>query len=302
MMEIKQLPLKTRLGVSLGHAYPLLSGCGSFANSNLMKRFDPDEAVEIFVPVKGGNAYVPSDDYVGRAMLFVGDLDRKITKLVEACVEPGDVALDIGANLGLVSLQLAQRVGSKGAVHAFEPSPRLSSFLERTIKGNPTLNIVHHPIALGREKSELPLHVPFGNAGAATLKSDGQQVAETSVSVPVFALSEFADEIGLSRADFIKIDVEGFETEVIQGAVEFIKKSRPKVIVLEEHASVSDRSLPPALSALNDLSYELFALPKQLFRFQLVPLDQEGANLAHDYVAILNDESTRTIRRRLKLN
>lgn len=99
-------------------------------------------------------------------------------------------------------------------------------------------------------------------------------------------MADYATEIGLERVDFVKIDVEGFETEVILGAARLFERLQPKVIVLEEHALVTPYKLPPALSALAGLGYDLYALPKRLFRLKLVHLDHPGAITAHDYVAI----------------
>lgn len=300
-MYSKQLPLMTRIGVNIGRAYPLLSGCGSFANSGLMRRFDPRTPTDITVPVTGGRASVPAHDYVGRAMLYVGDLDRKISRLVDACVQPGNVVFDIGANLGLVTLRLADRIGPSGQVHAFEPSPRLTPYLQRTCTANPHLPISLHPVALGRDRATLPLHIPLHNAGAATLRPGGDVGSSSVIDVPVHALSDYALDHGIDRADFVKVDVEGFEADVILGAQDFLRITRPKVLVLEEHAHVTPQTLPPALATLNDLGYDIFAMPRNLLRFTLVSLDHPKAAQAHDYVAVSRAPNAQDVRTRLRV-
>lgn len=117
--------------------YPFYSGAGRFANSALFRSLDTSGGPDAIVQVEGGKALVPAGDHVGRAMRFVGDLDPKVSWVVDRCLRPGYVALDIGANLGLVSLRMAARVGSSGQVHAFEPQPRLISYLEKTQALNP---------------------------------------------------------------------------------------------------------------------------------------------------------------------
>lgn len=278
------LSIRTRLGSAIGHLYPFLSGCGTLANSRVMRRFDPPSPMDLTIKVRGGQMQVPSHDYVGRALVYMGDLDRKISQLVDLTVEPGDVGLDIGANLGVVSMRLAHRVGAGGMVHAFEPSPRLAPYLAATIAANPDLGIRHHPVALGQERAILPLHIPAGNAGAATLCDGGK--GTDHVEVPVYPLTEYAVETGIDRADFIKIDVEGFEAQVLAGATDFLKRLEPKVIVLEEHAAIRGDALPPSLSVLSSLGFQLYALSKSLFRLGLLPLDHPDAATAHDYVAL----------------
>lgn len=243
------------------------------------------------VKVEGGQALVPTHDYVGRAMLYVGDLDRKVSCVIDKVVRPGDVALDIGANLGLVSLRLAKQVGAKGAVHAFEPSPRLEPYLTTTFDANPGLNIHHHPVALGSERDELLLHIPRANAGAATLRTEGSAVATESISVPVYPLDEYVQDHSINRIDFVKIDVEGFEAAVIQGGLKTFAELRPKAIIFEEHANLN-AGKPAYFMKLSEIGFDIFALPKRFFKLALVPIEGKKIPDSHDYVALCRDTET----------
>ena len=91
--------------------YPFLSGCGSLANHRLIDRLAGKPKREAWAEVEGGRLLVSLDDYVGRSAFYVGDLDRKVSAVVDRFVRPGDTVLDIGANIGLVSLRVAKRVG-----------------------------------------------------------------------------------------------------------------------------------------------------------------------------------------------
>jgi FkbM family methyltransferase len=253
----------------------------------LFRLLDPVGGPDAMVPVIGGQAVVPAGDHVGRAMRFVGDLDPKVSWVVDRAVQPGDVALDIGANLGLVSLRISARAGPQGMVHAFEPQPRLQGYLRRTLEQNSPCNITLHPIALGTETATLEMAVPGHNAGAATLNHAGDKSTRPGVemiAVPVRALSDYAGEIGLSRVDFIKIDVEGFEANVIRGGTELLRATRPRVIILEENNPDPQTGLSPALESLQALDYDIFSLPKRLLSVRLCPLAERQA--AHDYVAV----------------
>ena len=281
------MTLPSRIAAGLGHFYPLKSGCGSFANSWLFRHLDPDGGPDGIAHVTGGRALVPGGDYVGRAMRYVGDLDPKVSWIVDQVVAPGDIALDIGANLGLVSLRLALRAGQTGHVHAFEPQPRLHPYFGKTIEMNPDACITLHKIALGTESSTLEMAVPKHNAGAASLvtpANSAQQQDMQFINVPVRPLTDYAAEIGLDRVDFIKMDVEGFEANVIAGGLELLKRTRPKVILLEENDIDPQTGLSPALAALQGLDYSLFALPRRMFSVALVPLSEN--RVAHDYVAV----------------
>lgn len=286
------LPVAERLG----HLYPLKSGCGLLANSSFFRWIETASDTDAVARVTGGRAVVPAGDYVGRAMRFFGDLDPKVSWVVDAVLQPGDVALDIGANLGLVSLRMAARVGPSGYVHAFDPQPRMQSYFRRTLELNPDLPIRLHPIGLGAEDGTLTLSVPEGNAGSASLRH--ARPGSSQIDVPVRRLDEIAESEGIDRVDFIKLDVEGFELYVLQGGAGLIARTRPKVLVLEENDPDPETGLSPALEALQELDYDLFRLPKALWSVRLHSL--ESRIPCHDYVAVSRDAPV-AVRRCLRL-
>ena len=286
---------------TVGHLYPLKSGFCRFANSAMFRHLDPPNGPDAIAKVTGRRALVPGGDHVGRAMRFVGDLDPKVSWIVDRAILPGDVALDIGANLGLVSLRMAARTGLKGQVHAFEPQPRLHPYLNQTIAMNPACPITLHPIALGREQAVLTMSVPAHNAGAASLLARPDMLPDpniTQIDVPVHRLDDYADHIGLERINFIKIDVEGFEFQVFSGAQSLLERTRPHVIILEENQIDPATGLSDALRLLQDLGYDLYALPRRLFSVTLHPAAQ--AQEAHDFVAVSKD-APKDLRARLRL-
>jgi FkbM family methyltransferase len=235
-------------------------------------------------------------------MFFVGDLDRKISWVVDNCVEQGDVVCDVGANLGLVSLRLAARVGASGRVHSFEPNPRMQYYLRETIAANEHAPIALHPIGLGDRDCKLTLSIPTGNYGAASFKADEFSSVDDLISVPVRRLSQYAAEFGIENIAFMKIDVEGFESEVIAGGADLIARSNLRAIVIEEHAPLREGSLPPALHALTELGFEVFGLPKSLFAVKLMRLHElVGSADCHDYLAI-SLAGADGLRRRLSLS
>ncbi|MEO9947644.1 MAG: FkbM family methyltransferase [Roseobacter sp.] len=248
-----------------------------------MKWMENSKAGDEWVRVVGGRALVPTNDYVGRSMKYFGDLDPKVSAIVDKCVSPGDVCLDIGANLGLVSLRMSDRVGPLGLVHAFEPQPRMQSYLKRTMDENGIKNIKLHGIALGEEKGTLPLSIPKSNAGSASFVEDRGSQAE-KIDVPVHRLTEFMKELGVGSVSFIKIDVEGFESLVIKGGMDFLREARPNAIILEEHKTIQNNILPECLQLLIGLGYDLYAMPKVYFRVRLEA--KIDSVLCHDYVAV----------------
>ena len=280
--------LREQFAASLMHLYPLKSGCGTIVNSKLFATLAGTRNVDLWAQVEGGVALVPSLDLVGRSMFFAGDLDPKVSWVVDRYVNAGDVALDIGANLGLVTLRLAKRVGPSGSVHAFEPNPAILRYLEATLQRNSTAPVTLHRTALGATASALSLIVPKANAGAASFISVGRREVDRHIEVLVARLDDFIDESKISHVDFIKMDVEGFEAEVLKGAGNTLSKIRPRVILLEENSGIDGPELPEALKILLDQGYSLFGLPKRLTSVEMLPLDRVRNTGAHDFVALLD--------------
>ncbi len=140
----------------------------------------------------------------------------------------GDTVLDIGANIGATCLPLAQRVGLRGHVVAFEPNPVIFARLERhkNLNNLGQLHIV--PLALGCDVGFVELETPndanWGTTRVAR-KSDSRS------GVKMCTLDDFLCDHPVERVDIIKIDVEGFELNVLKGAVKTLQRYAPKLYV-----------------------------------------------------------------------
>lgn len=270
---------------SLGRLYPFASGCGTITNLSAFKALADWRRADVLADVAGYKALVPLDDLVGRAMYFFGDLDPKVTWAFRKYVRPGDVVFDIGANLGLATLYLARLVGPSGTVHAFEPNPRMLAYLNATLDSNPDLDISIHSVALGERKDTLELIIPEKNQGAASLLDIGGRQERDRLCVDVLTMSDFCEQNGVDRVDFMKIDVEGFEEQVLRGAEDLFLTSPPRAIVFEQNGfQVGKR--PDAFRFLESTGYKIFALPKKILRPKITSIDDPQARTAHDFVAL----------------
>jgi FkbM family methyltransferase len=153
-------------------------------------------------------------------------------------VRPGAVFIDIGANIGLYTLKAARLVGRDGAVVAVEPGRVAADLLERNLALNrfDTVRVVR--AALADKVGTAPLyHVPLGDDPQAfSLLSDGSAVeAETVATTTLDAL---VGELGLSRIDCLKIDVEGAEPLVLAGGQATLARWHP-IVIFEINASLS---------------------------------------------------------------
>jgi FkbM family methyltransferase len=265
--------------------YPLKSGCGTIANSRVMRTliYTPSSKVTT-ITKDGSRLIVRADDYVGRAAVLFGDLDPKLSWVVDRVLRPGDNVLDIGANWGLVTMRAANRVGSGGRVHAIEPQRALIACGERSAMLNHYTNVTFHALAMSDASGTMKLCVPDVNSGAASLSHTLADFSGHDENVPVQETSAFLESLDIGRWRLWKIDVEGHEAAVLRGAVGYLgTPRRPDVIVFEEHGRPAVRS--ESVILLASLGYEIFVMPRAIFRHHLLPLNPE-LNVGHDFIAI----------------
>jgi FkbM family methyltransferase len=278
--------LRQRLVASITRRYPFYSGCGKVANHPLLLKAAGTSDEVAWGRVHGGlKVAAPLDDHVGRAIFYVGELDRKITWVSTHIVRSGDTVLDVGANLGLVTFALASMVGPAGRVISFEPNPLMVKHLEEGIRRNSVRNVEVHPVALGAVDAELPLTIPPVNAGSASFLRERDTAGSTEVTVPVRRLSDVLTSEHVGHIRLVKIDVEGYEPQVLAGATDFFRESPPDAVLFELNEQTDD-DIHPTIATLRDLGYGFFSLPRKLVRMHAYTVNPEQATLhGNDFVA-----------------
>ena len=148
-------------------------------------------------------------------------------------ISPGQTVVDVGAHIGVFSLMAARRVGPKGHVVCFEPSPRAAEVLRRNLEANGLSWVRHHAVALAETEGSADLFVAddAGNNPAADTLSDTP--GRGKVSVRLRRLDDVLAEEGIFSVDHLKIDVEGAELRVLDGAPRTLARTRR--IAMEVH-------------------------------------------------------------------
>ena len=177
-------------------------------------------------------------------------------EVLERCLKPGDVFVDVGANIGYLTAVGASLVGPSGQVHSFEPVPDYFRRLEALRAANPTYAIHVNQVALGDRRGTAEIaQAADGNIGWNTmvpglLEGDA---ARARHSVPIQPLDEYLAERGIAQVALLKIDAEGFELPVLRGASAFLERARPRPAILVEVAPGAYPLLGARVSDLFDL-------------------------------------------------
>lgn len=161
------------------------------------------------------------------AYLFRDHLEPELSSL-QCFLRPGFVVVDIGANVGVYSLKAAKEVGDNGLVIAVEPFIETASRLSKNGQANGYRNLRVRNIALGPSTREVQLYLNNGRPNSFGLIQSG---AAESVSVLSVALDDLCRWEGLKRLDYLKIDAEGMEEQILAGGRKTVDRFRPIIQV-----------------------------------------------------------------------
>jgi len=148
-------------------------------------------------------------------------------------VKDKDIVFDVGANLGYYTVLFSHMVGSEGEVHAFEPVPSTFKLLGQSVVEQCRYRNIHlNNVAVGDSRSRAEIHVPGGDLGQASLRrhESGSWSGSTEIAsyvTEVITIDDYVREHHLSKLDFIKLDVEGYELICLKGATETLSKFMP---------------------------------------------------------------------------
>jgi len=191
-------------------------------------------------------------------------LDKVTLRLIEA-LNPGDIFIDIGANIGYFAIQAAKRVGPRGLVVAVEPSNREYMRLLQNICDNDVCNIITVHAALGKSNGSARLAVHPHHTGLNKVEAD---VNIGGLPVALFRGSQVLTSLLAGRYPrIVKIDVEGGELDVLDGMRDLLALQRPESVVVE--------ITPKFLAHLGHCKADIYAIMQALGYEPTVNLNAE---------------------------
>jgi FkbM family methyltransferase len=225
--------------------------------------------------------YTTADSYIEWTILTTGTYENEINKLIRISLKPGDVALDIGANIGLQSIRMSACTGDTGKVYAFEPLSYLQEKFSKNVALNKAGNVKLFPFALSNIESEADFTVNSNswNQGTFSIGNSGNGLEIQHVLIKV--ADELPEIKSLNRLGLVKIDVEGFEYQVLLGLKQTLKKHKPRIIF--EYDSnywlSNDQNINDCFSFLNTLGYTIYQITPVGCELIDHPSNAKGGNL-----------------------
>ena len=170
-------------------------------------------------------------------IFFYGAFRPEVSRLINRMLRPGQVAIDIGANVGMHSVIMANRVGPTGRVVVFEPDPHPMGRLRRNmaLNGIDWVTTVEAAVSARSETRTFYLHDDtIGNFANASLVAANVGKQTASVEMQVVSIDEWMRDNPLPRVDVVKLLAQGEEYNALQGMRGLIERDRPKIFFLYE--------------------------------------------------------------------
>ncbi|MGB0578483.1 MAG: FkbM family methyltransferase [Limisphaerales bacterium] len=197
---------------------------------------------KLYIALRGGGRALGLNRLLGR-LLNSGEYEEKFSEAMLGLIAKDHVVWDVGANVGLYTKQFADIVGDAGKVIAFEPSPANRKQLETNLKSLKNVQVV--PAALSGETGTMKfLEVDDGGVTSRIVTED---TGGNCVDVEVVTADGLLSEDRAPVPNFMKIDTEGFELDVLNGMNDLLKEEELKAVCIEVHfGRLGERGMPNA--------------------------------------------------------
>jgi FkbM family methyltransferase len=199
------------------------------------------------------------------AIYLLGGFELSTRAVYRKLLKPGAIVLDVGANIGAHTLPLASCISRRGRVHAFEATEFAVGKLRKNLSLNPKLEsrvTVHHCLltdgsddhGITQIYSSWPLHAKAGERHP----QHGGRLEETGTAAQ-FSLDQFIEQNLIDRIDLIKLDVDGFEWQILQGSIIVFETFHPPVL-LELAPDYEGVQIEDILGFFRQRGYDFFPL------------------------------------------
>lgn len=240
-----------------------------------------------------------SDNYLSALMDNPGLPERDIVNLITAACSPDSHMLDVGANIGYISIVMSL-IAPRGRIHSFEPAPNIFRSLATNIKSNGLKNVTAHEIGLSDKKQKTtisyPIDFPAGAFVSQSLdmkkvKNDGSEHIWGNVvneEIKLETLDGIYKKLDITKCDLLKVDIEGHEASFLKGAESFIARFRPVTIMEVNHWCLnvfSRLSLPDFIESVYKYFPCIFAFDNERY----LDLDDPEARYKFYYENVVNN-------------
>jgi len=257
------------------------------------------------VTVNGSKMYIYlDDDGISKDLYLYKEREKFATECLKSFIKEDDIIIEIGANIGYYVL-VESKIAKKGKIFALEPMSFSRKLLTMNVKLNNVENVEIYPFAIGDQNKEQDFYTYTKiNVSGFNLKPHENLVSTKKVKI--MTLDNFIEKyLGDARPDVLRMDVEGFEYNVIKGAMNTIKNCNKLRIFMEIHPHIlSQEQLNELLDILENNNFEIKTVTNECMPHIYPYLDNKIWDSIEDvsYGCIGNDISYEDLKKYLRMN
>lgn len=175
-----------------------------------------------------------NDKGVERPLYLTGTYEAGTLSVIDKCLREGDLFIDVGANIGLMSIFSSRAIGNKGKVYSFEPVLETFKILKKNIEINKIKNIDAFNIGVSDSKGKSFIYTkPYAGKGSSSFIRPPDQNESKEYEIIIETLDELLIRHRLTNIRMLKIDVEGWELHVLRGAETLLRSPQAPIICIE---------------------------------------------------------------------
>ena len=225
----------------------------------------PDDLIQISETKHGFLMKLNLENKEHQRIYFYGEHDERYEiKLLQKIIQSGDICYDIGANIGFYSLYFDTLSKQKGKTICFEPASTAYEYLQANIKlNNRNSTVTEYKIGVGKDSKKERIYYPTHGTAAGTASIKYQNHDFKSEVITIDSIDSLMDKLNIPVPDFVKIDVEGYQQEVLEGGVKLFGQHAP--IIMAELKDIEDKNDPDLdhiQALIQDLGYLIFEIKK----------------------------------------
>lgn len=210
-----------------------------FYNYRILKRKFLNTTIDTPITINGHKfTIIPNDKGISEELLMFRTHEPLSTELFKKFLKPEMVCLDVGSNIGYYVCLESQIIGNKGKIFAIEPSPLNFKYLEKNVKLQGQKNIELFNFACGNQDGQIKFLVSNRSNWSRVASNDlidapPDAIIDT-VKIPIKQIDSFVHEQNLEKLDFVRMDVEGYERNILDGMKNTLQTFKP-LLQLEIH-------------------------------------------------------------------
>lgn len=226
-------------------------------HKRIFSRFHLFRGVVQTINYNGFQLTLHIDDWIQENIYFLEAYEKAELKAVSYLLKPGDVFLDLGANLGLYSLHASRIVGSSGKVISFEPFSINFNALQEHVTTNKLSNVQLEKLAVGEEPGTITLYHNENEDNLGMVTANYIENA-TREEVKIVSIDAYLKAKPIQKVDFIKIDIEGFEYPTLLGMKSTLTAYMPSILVEILDDSKSSQNSQKVMDYLMGFGYKRY--------------------------------------------